>query len=140
MFQAKFQLLLLPSGGVSHTCPWSLIPQETQDRSPHAPSPPALLPDRHRWGLLGHMWLVFPPKGNCFLLENVIPSINTWNGKCLTFPIIWLLWEAGWGGETIGSSILFSPLQLLLDTRKDACLDAMNVQDCLPAGKGLIRS
>lgn len=34
--------------------------------------------------------------------------------------------------------VLFSPVQLLLDTRRDVCLDAMSIQDLLPASKGLI--
>lgn len=45
-------------------------------------------------GLTGAGTAPFSLKCVCFLPENVIPSMNNWDGKCSTFPVVWLPWEA----------------------------------------------
>lgn len=81
------------------------------------------------------------PKITCILPENTIPLINIWNGKRLTFPIVWLLWEA----EQEEEPILFQPIQLLLDLRRagmmsNVPMDDVSIQDQLLPRNGLIRS
>lgn len=56
-------------------------------------------------GLTGTGMAPFSLKCICLLPENVIPSMNTCNGKCLTFPVVWLPWEAAGEEELLAHPI-----------------------------------
>lgn len=80
-----------------------------------------------------------PQKSSCVLPKSIIPLINIRNRKCLTFPIVWLLWEA----ELEEEPILFQAVQVLLDIRRvvhGMIRDGVNIQGHFLSRNRLIRS
>lgn len=108
MKQNRTSCSLLPSGGISHTYPWSPIPWQSWHGGSSAPCPHY----HFQTNTAGTYWDTnrrVSPKRQQFPARKSISITKYFNGKRLPFPVIWLLWEAAQGGETIDLPISFKP-------------------------------